>query len=131
MSAEWPLVKPGVKGARVKALQRLLLHRGADLEVDGTFGAGTEKALKAFQSANGLDADGIAGTTTWTKVVVLVKAGQRGEPVTAVQELVGVPADGVFGPATEKAVRAFQERVHLSADGIAGPHTWQLLIVES
>jgi peptidoglycan hydrolase-like protein with peptidoglycan-binding domain len=131
MSAEWPLVKPGAKGARVKALQRLLLHRGADLQVDGAFGAGTEKALEAFQSANGLDADGIAGTATWSKVVVLVKERQRGEPVTAVQELIGVRADGVFGPATEKAVRAFQERVHLSADGIAGPHTWQLLIVEN
>ena len=30
MSAEWPLVKPGAEGARVKALPRLLLHRGAD-----------------------------------------------------------------------------------------------------
>ena len=131
MSAEWPLVKPGAKGPRVKALQRLLLHRGADVDADGAFGPATEKAVKAFQSANGLDADGIAGTATWTKVVVLVKQGQRGEPVTAVQELVKVPADGVFGPATEKAVRAFQERVHLSADGDVGPHTWQLLIVES
>ena len=45
--------------------------------------------------------------------------------------LVKTPADGSFGPATEKAVRAFRERAHLSADGIAGPHTWQLLIVEN
>ena len=60
-----------------------------------------------------------------------MKSGQKGEPVTAVQELCKTPADGVFGPETEKAVRAFQERVHLSADGIAGPHTWQLLVVES
>ena len=29
MSADWPLVKAGQKGPRVKALQRLLLHRGA------------------------------------------------------------------------------------------------------
>jgi peptidoglycan hydrolase-like protein with peptidoglycan-binding domain len=131
MSAEWPLVKPGATGPRVKALQRLLVHQGTDLDVDGDFGHGTANALKAFRSANGLDADGIAGTATWSKVVVLVKERQRGEPVTAVQELIGVRADGVFGPATEKAVRAFQERVHLSADGIAGPHTWQLLIVEN
>ena len=131
MSAEWPLVKAGQKGPRVKALQRLLLGRGADLTPDGDFGAGTTAALTAFQKANGLDPDGVAGTATWTKVVVLVKSGQKGEPVTAVQQLCKTPADGVFGPATEKAVRAFQERVHLSADGIAGPHTWQLLIVEN
>jgi len=131
MSAEWPLVKAGQKGPRVKALQRLLLGRGADLTPDGDFGAGTTAALTAFQKANGLDPDGVAGTATWTKVVVLVKPGQKGEPVTAVQELVKTPADGIFGPATEKAVRAFQERVHLSADGIVGPHTWQLLIVEN
>ena len=131
MSADWPLVKAGQKGPRVKALQRLLLHRGADLAPDGDFGPGTTAALTAFQKANGLDADGVAGTATWTKVVVPVKSGQRGEPVTAVQELCKTPSDGVFGPATEKAVRAFQERVHVSADGIVGPHTWQLLIVES
>ncbi len=131
MSAEWPLVKAGGKGVRVKALQRLLLHRGAEVQVDGAFGAATEKALKAFQSANGVAADGIAGTQTWSKLVVPVRSGQKGEPVRAVQELAGVSADGTFGPATEKAVRAFQERVHLSADGIVGPHTWQLLIVEA
>ena len=131
MSAEWPLVKAGQKGPRVKALQRLLLHRGADLAPDGDFGPDTTAALTAFQKANGLDADGVAGTATWTKVVVPVKSGQKGEPVTAVQELVKTPADGTFGPATEKAVRAFQERAHLSADGIVGPHTWQLLIVEN
>ena len=131
MSADWPLVKAGQKGPRVKALQRLLLHRGADLAPDGDFGPGTAAALTAFQKANGLDADGVAGTATWTKFVVPVKSGQRGEPVTAVQELCKTPADGVFRPATEKAVRAFQERVHVSADGIVGPHTWQLLIVES
>ena len=38
MSGEWLLVKPGAKGARVKALQRLLLHRGAEVDVDGDFG---------------------------------------------------------------------------------------------
>ena len=131
MSAEWRLVKPGAKGAAVKALQRLLLGRGVDLEPDGAFGSATEKALKSFQSANGLEADGMAGTATWSKLVMVVDSGQRGEPVRAVQELLGVGADGVFGPGTEKAVRAFQERAHVEADGIVGPHTWQLLIVES
>ena len=121
----------GCQGGAVKALQRLLLHRGSDLKVDGAFGPDTEKTLKAFQSANGLDADGVAGTKTWSKLVVPVRSGQRGEPVLAVQELLGVGADGTFGPETEKATRRFPKRVHLAVDGIVGPHTWQLLIVES
>jgi peptidoglycan hydrolase-like protein with peptidoglycan-binding domain len=131
MSAEWPLEKSGRKGVTVKAVQRLLLHRGAELAVDGSFGPATVKSVEALQSANGLDADGVVGGKTWSKLVVAVRGGQRGEPVLAVQELLGVGADGIFGPATERATRTFQERVHVSADGIVGPHTWQLLIVEN
>ncbi len=131
MSVEWPLVKSGQKDVAVRALQRLLLHRGTDIGVDGAFGPATGKALKAFQSANGLSADSVAGSATWAKLIVPVRSGQRGEAVKAVQELLGVSADGTFGPATENATRAFQERAHLKVDGIVGPATWQLLILES
>ncbi len=93
--------------------------------------AATAKAVKAFQSANGLEADGAVGTKTWSKLVVPVRRGQSGEPVLAVQELLGIAADGEFGPETEKATRRFQKRVHLAVDGVVGPHTWQLLVVES
>jgi peptidoglycan hydrolase-like protein with peptidoglycan-binding domain len=102
-----------------------------DVEVDGSFGPATAKAVKAFQSANGLEADGAVGTKTWSKLVVPVRRGQSGEPVLAVQELLGIAADGEFGPETEKATRGFQKRVHLAVDGVVGPHTWQLLVVES
>jgi len=33
--------------------------------------------------------------------------------------------DGVFGAATEKAVKAFQASVGIEADGIVGPLTWR------
>ena len=50
-----------------------------------------------------------------------------GELVKKVQAKVGVPADGIFGPKTEAAVRTFQSAHGLDPDGIVGPKTWRAL----
>ena len=47
----------------------------------------------------------------------------RGSGVSALQRMLGVSADGVFGPQTQKAVKAYQRNHGLTADGIAGPQT--------
>lgn len=39
-----------------------------------------------------------------------------------------IAADGVFGPATDNAVRSWQSRCGLVVDGIAGPATWHQLV---
>ena len=87
----------------------------------------TEAALKAFQQKNGLAVDGVAGPDTFTSLglgeLVLLALGTTGATVKKLQEALGVPADGQFGPATEKAVLAFQSAHGLEADGIAGPNT--------
>lgn len=49
--------------------------------------------------------------------------GHRGNDVKALQKSLGVTADGVFGPATLKALKAFQSSRGLTADGAAGPLT--------
>ena len=58
---------------------------------------------------------------------LMLKAGSTGAAVQAIQERLGVPADGVYGPVTEGAVRDFQVRTALQVDGIVGPITWTKL----
>ncbi|MDY5730270.1 MAG: peptidoglycan-binding protein [Eubacteriales bacterium] len=59
------ILKNGAEGARVKELQKRLKQLGYySGKEDGKFGAGTEEALKNFQSNNKIKADGIAGNTT-------------------------------------------------------------------
>lgn len=48
-------------------LQELLRKAGYDIVVDGTFGAGTDRAVRDFQARNGLEADGIVGSKSWMK----------------------------------------------------------------
>lgn len=57
--------------------------------------------------------------------MMTVKLGSRGKDVEIVQAKVGVPVDGVFGPNTDKAVRAYQKNHGLTPDGIVGGHTWE------
>jgi peptidoglycan hydrolase-like protein with peptidoglycan-binding domain len=54
---------------------------------------------------------------------VVVKRGDRGSAVRSIQRELGLTADGVFGPMTERAVKRFQRRHGLVADGIVGPLT--------
>ena len=50
-----------------------------------------------------------------------------GSSVAALQRALGIPADGIYGPQTRRAVRRFQRAHGLTADGIVGPATWAAL----
>ena len=121
------ILKRGLKGAPVKRLQEKL-----GIAADGDFGPGTEKALRAFQTANGLAVDGIAGPDTFAAMglheLVLLRRGSRGAEVKKLQEALGIGADGVFGGGTEKAVKDFQTAQGLDADGLAGPETLAFMV---
>jgi len=54
---------------------------------------------------------------------VVVKRGDRGSAVRTIQQELGIPADGIFGEQTERAVKRFQRRHDLVPDGIVGPLT--------
>ena len=66
-----PVLKRGTKSATVKALQTLLKGLGHDLDLDGSFGPATEKAVKAYQQDNGLEPDGSVGRKTWNQLLGL------------------------------------------------------------
>lgn len=58
------VIRKGSKGEGVKLMQAAL-----GITADGSFGPGTEKALKEWQTKNGLTADGVAGPKTLEKLL--------------------------------------------------------------
>ncbi|MFY0527353.1 peptidoglycan-binding protein [Archangium gephyra] len=146
-----PTLRLNAKGAAVTTLQNKLKAAGFNPgAADGHFGPKTLAAVKAFQKAKGLEADGIVGPKTWNALNKAtapkppppassggsgptLREGARGEPVRALQNRLNQlgfnvgAADGSFGPKTEAAVKAFQRAKGLTADGVVGPKTWDKL----
>ncbi len=119
-------------------MQTLLEQAGYRLRVDAVAGPGTIAALKAFQHARGLAADGLCGPKTWQALLGPMPTVTEGHPdkatvrkVQALINLYGVghlSVDGSFGPNTTRAVRAFQAKFGLQVDGRCGPVTWAALL---
>ncbi len=69
-------LRPGMTGSSVTALQTALTTLGySPGAADGSYGTGTTAAVNAFQSANNLTADGIAGPATLTAINAQLAAG--------------------------------------------------------
>lgn len=63
-------VKQGARGNLTRIIQGVLYCRGCDPKgFDGIFGSGCAAAVKSFQRANGLSADGIVGKDTWERLL--------------------------------------------------------------
>jgi putative chitinase len=75
------LLKNGSTGEDVKKLQQFL-----KITSDGSFGLGTENAVKSWQTANGLTPDGIVGDNTWNKMF----------GSTTTQSTVAIPTNSTF-----------------------------------
>jgi hypothetical protein len=86
-------------------------------------------ALLVLCAAAVASADRGSATAAASSVVVLER-GDRGPAVRSIQSALGISADGVFGPQTERAVRQFQRSEGLVADGIVGPRTRSALGLE-
>ncbi len=85
------LLKLGSEGEDVKKLQ---IKLGVD--PIGKFGPKTDAAVKAWQSANGLTADGVVGPATWSK---MMGEGTTSSPVVLTEPS---PAPSVGGLKLEK-----------------------------
>ena len=65
----------------------------------------------------------------------VVQNGSQGHPIRTLQFLLrthghNLTVDGMFGPATEAAVKAFQTSKGMTADGIMSAQTWSTLIIQ-
>ena len=111
---------------------------GLNISVDNIYGNETKKALvKGLQTelnkqfGSKLAVDGIFGTNTYN-ACINVRRGAEGNITWLIQsmlicKLFNINADGIFGPATESAIREFQKRNGLSQDGIVGKNTFNKL----
>ena len=133
--------KQGAKGDDVKELQRRLIElKYLTGTADGSFGASTKTAIKAFQKDAGLTADGVVGTGTLNKLFALgeikfdeeytaLSYGDSGDAVLKLQRrlrelgYMTANATGMFGTATKSALVDFQKAAGLTADGVAGNAT--------
>lgn len=146
-------LQKGDTGPAVRNLQALLNGRGYRLAVDGSFGAKTQAAVRAFQMATHLVIDGLAGPATMAALqasaapaapkpvpaaagsTTVLRRGSAGEAVRVLQRTLNrdYPAysrlvtDGLFGPATEAVVYEFQRRAGITVDGLVGPQTRRAL----
>jgi len=64
-----PLLKRGSRGDMVVWAQERLVGAGQNVPVTGVFGRLTYAAVRSFQGARGLAADGKIGTTTWQSLL--------------------------------------------------------------
>lgn len=75
--------RPTVSRERTKDIQTCLKNAGFYKgKIDGVKGRGTKSAIKEFQAANGLKADGVVGPKTWevlSKYASAAEGGMAGE----------------------------------------------------
>lgn len=139
-----PLAKKNA-GAMVTVVQKKLnlalkLAGKSKLATDGAFGTGTERAVRAFQTASVLPVSGIVDRATWDALglagridLAVLKVGSRHPAVSSLQQALSkvlkkkIASTGIFTTALANDVKLFQKRVKLPVSGRVGPSTWKVL----
>ncbi len=134
----WRDLARGVKGEDVKPLQRLLVGEGhLGGEPDGDFGWNTERAVKAWQKAQGLPQTGVVRLGELVAVTDLPAVVQLGEGVVVGKSL-GGGEDSVLAPTGERefVLVVTQEQARLipaeaTVEITFEDHTWSAVIAGS
>jgi peptidoglycan hydrolase-like protein with peptidoglycan-binding domain len=100
-----------VSRSRRAALRTLMVATAAAALMTGLVGTSTALADNPSADSGAMSTD------------IILKKGDRGSGVKAVQRKLSVTADGNFGAGTVRAVKRFQKRSGITADGIVGPAT--------
>ena len=89
--------------------------------IDYSEGEQTEKPASKYGSFT-------APEKSCSVMLPTLRKGNGCRAVVVLQTLLGVEADGQFGPITETAVKNYQAAKRLEVDGIAGKYTWSALL---
>ena len=110
---------------QIKQLQQGLIGLGyLEGKADGIYGSKTREAVRQFQKAYGLTADGSAGAKTMSILKNAVVALQSD---LARKGYYSGKLDSSFGKGTQSAVMAYQKAVGIEQTGVAGPSTMRKL----
>ena len=110
---------------QVKRMQQGLIGLGyLQGSADGSYGSKTREAVRLFQKAYGLTADGSAGPDTMTALKNAVTALQSD---LSRRGFYSSTVDSSFGKGTQAAVKAYQKHVGVNQTGVAGPSTMKKL----
>lgn len=113
------MLRMGSKGARVRELQALLVRAGFPVKVDGDFGEATKKALKGFQAAAGIEADGVAGPETM-RALEAYRQGPEEKPGDVPATEVPEVKDAAKGIGVVALVTGFRDQLAEGASWLLG-----------
>lgn len=102
-----------------------------DTDADGHFVHIDTRTVKSFWLGHAQQKRTTFGGATVKTLQVQLPQLQKGDncqSVKALQALLGVGADGIFGTATDTALRSYQKAAGLTADGVCGEKTWNALL---
>ncbi|MDQ1680702.1 MAG: hypothetical protein QOI42_1561 [Frankiaceae bacterium] len=128
-------LQPGSTGGAVRALQVALRAVGrTEVTASGTYGTITTAAVVAFQKAQRIAVTGRVDATVWSHLIVAATLypyrgtplafGSTGPAVGALQWVLAMPIDNVFGTSTRVALINFQRTHGMTPTGRTISLTW-------